>query len=57
MEHEYSPSVFLTSLFVSLFLFSRKQIKNKIHLTKEEGMFLKKHGKNMTLLRVLTLFN
>lgn len=57
MEHEYSPSVFLTSLFVSLFLFSRKQIKNKIHLTKEEGMFLKNHGKNMTLLRVLTLFN
>ena len=37
------------------FFFSRKQIKNKIHLTKEEGMFLKNHGKIMTLLRVLTI--
>ena len=47
--------LFLTSLFVSLFFFSRKQIKNKIHLTKEEGMFLKNHGKNMSLLLVLTI--
>jgi len=45
----------LTSLFVCLFFFSRKQIKNKIHMTKEEGMFLKNHGKNMTSSSVDTL--